>query len=126
MRRLLLALLLVAGTLTRTEALDQAGSITTWADGYVSGDPAFQGWFRASYVLDAQPRPWVFIKLAVLFERDSHGDIRRDRWYDDADRDSGGGATGTVSPDLMFPPRLKVFHPQPSHRIKAAASHRAQ
>lgn len=86
MRRLPLALVLVAGTLTRAEALDQAGSITTWADGYASGDPAFQGWFRASYALDTQPRPWVFIKLAVLFERDSHGDIRRDRWYDDTDR----------------------------------------
>jgi hypothetical protein len=86
MRRLLLALLLAAGASTRTEALDQGGSITTWADGYVAGDPAFQGWFRAAYVLDAQPRRWVFIKLAAFLEGDSHGEIRLDRWYDDTDR----------------------------------------
>ena len=33
----------------------RGGSITTWADGYASRRPAFQGWFRATYSLDAQP-----------------------------------------------------------------------
>ena len=86
MRRLPLALLLAAAAVTRTEALDQGGSITTWADVYAAGDPGFQGWIRATYALDAQPARWLFVKLAAIFERESHGEIRRDRWYDDTDR----------------------------------------
>jgi len=95
MRRLLLALLLFTGAVTRTEALDQGGSLETWADVYPSGDPELQGWFRAAYALDAQPRRWLFVKLAALLERESHGEIRRDRWYDDTDR-------GTARAPLRF------------------------
>ena len=87
MRRLLLACLLVAGTINRTEALDQGGSITTWADAYDTGAPGFQGWFRATYTLDAQPRRWFFVKLASIFELDTHGDFERNTIYDDPDRD---------------------------------------
>ena len=86
MRRLLIALVLVAGAMTRAEALDQGGSIATWADAYGAGDPGVQGWFRAIYTADAQPRPWFFVKLAAIFELDAHGEIRRDRLYDDTDR----------------------------------------
>jgi hypothetical protein len=82
MRRLLLALLLVAGTTDRVEAFDQGGSVAGWADAYDAGDPRFQGWFRATYALDAEPRRWLFIKVAAFFELDTHGDIRRDRLYD--------------------------------------------
>jgi hypothetical protein len=38
------------------------------------------------YTLDATLAPWLFVKLAALLEYDSHGDIDRDRWYDDDDR----------------------------------------
>ena len=86
MRRLLLALLLVAGTSDRAEALDQGGSIAAWVDAYDAGDPEFQGWFRAIYALDAQPRRWLFVKLAAILERDSHGEILRDTLYDGTDR----------------------------------------
>jgi hypothetical protein len=86
MRRLLLALLLVAGTSTRTEAFDQGGSIMTWVDAYHAGEPRFQGWFRATYTLDAQPQRWFFVKLAAIFELDTNGEFRRDRPYDDPDR----------------------------------------
>jgi hypothetical protein len=86
MRRLPLALLLLAGTIGRAEAFDQGGSIKAWGDAYETGDPGRQGWFRATYVLDAQPRPWLFVKIAAIVEGDSHGEIRRDRLYEDADR----------------------------------------
>lgn len=86
MRRLLLALLLAAGTIDRADALDQSGSLKAWGDAYDAGNPRYQGWFRAIYAVDAQPRRWFFIKLAAIAERDSHGEIRRDRLYDDADR----------------------------------------
>ena len=87
MRRLLLALVLVAGTIEQARALDQGGSVETTASGYPEGDPAFQAWFRATYGLEAEPRPWLFVKLAAIFELDSHGEIRRDRLYDETDRD---------------------------------------
>jgi hypothetical protein len=86
MRRLLLALVLVAGTINRTEALDQGGSVSTWADAYHAGEPTIQGWFRATYVLDAQPRRWFFIKLAAILALNTSGDFQRDRLYDDPDR----------------------------------------
>jgi hypothetical protein len=86
MRRLLLALVLVAGTINRTEALDQSGSVTTWADAYHAGEPEFQGWIRATYLLDAQPRTWFFVKLAAILEFDTNGDFERDTLYDDPDR----------------------------------------
>jgi hypothetical protein len=87
MRRLVLAGVLVAGAVGSARAVDQGGSIAAWADAYDAGDPRFQEWFRAIYALDAQPRPWLFIKLAAIFELDSHGEIRRDRLYDETDRD---------------------------------------
>jgi hypothetical protein len=49
MRRFLLACFLIAGTFSRTEAVDQGGSIETWVDGYDEGDPTVVGWFRATY-----------------------------------------------------------------------------
>jgi len=87
MRRLWLGLVFVAGTLGPAWALDQGGSVETTASGYAEGDPAFQAWFRATYGLEAEPRPWLFVKLAAIFELDSHGEIRRDRLYDETDRD---------------------------------------
>ena len=56
-------------------------------DAYDEGDPGYQGWFRGTYSLDARPRPWFFVKLGAIVDYDSHGDIDRDRWYDDDDRD---------------------------------------
>jgi hypothetical protein len=87
MRRLVLAGVLVAGAVGNARAVDQGGSIAAWADAYQAGDPRFQEWLRAIYALDAQPKPWLFIKLAAIFELDSHGEIRRDRLYDETDRD---------------------------------------
>jgi len=86
MRRLLLACLLIAGAINRTEAVDQGGSIEIWVDGYDEGDPTIQGWFRATYALDAQPRRWFFVKLAAILELDTNGDFERDTLYDDPDR----------------------------------------
>lgn len=86
MRRLLLACLLIAGTITRAEALDQGGSIETWVDGYDESEPTIQGWFRATYTFDAQPRRWLFVKLAAILELDTHGDFDRETLYDDANR----------------------------------------
>jgi len=86
MRRLLIALVLVAGAMTRAEALDQGGSIATWADAYDAGEPRLHGWFRATYTLDAQPRRWFFVKLAAILEQDTNGEFRRDRPYDEPDR----------------------------------------
>ncbi len=87
MRRLLLASLLIAGTINRTEALDQGGSVETWVDAYDASDPTVQGWFRATYSLDAQPRRWFFIKLAAIFELNTNGEFDSDTLYDDANRD---------------------------------------
>jgi len=86
MRRFLLACFLIAGAVTRTEAVDQGGSIETWVDGYDEGDPAVVGWFRATYTLDAQPRRWFFVKLAAILELNTDGDFERDPFYDDPDR----------------------------------------
>jgi hypothetical protein len=86
MRRLLLALLLVAGATGTAKAVDQGGSIELWGDAYDAGDPEFQGWIRETYTLDAQPERWFFLKLAVMLDHDSHGDVERDRLYDDTDR----------------------------------------
>ena len=86
MRRLLLALIFVAGAISRTEAIDQGGALEAWVDTYGTGDPEFQEWFRATYALDVQPRRWLFVKLALIFELDSNGEFRRDRVYDDPDR----------------------------------------
>lgn len=86
MRRLLLACLLVVGTSTRTAALDQGGSIETWVDAYDEGDPTIQGWFRAIYSLDSQPRRWLFIKLSAIVELDTNGDFDDDALYDDSNR----------------------------------------
>lgn len=86
MRRLLIACLLFAGAVNRAEAVDQGGSIETWIDGYGEGDPTAQGWFRATYSLDAQPRRWFFIKFAAILELDTHGDFDRDTAYDDSNR----------------------------------------
>lgn len=85
-RCLLLATILAVAPI---QASDQGGSIALSADGYRSGDPVFQGWFRAIYTFDAQPQPWLFVKLAAIVELDSHGDIRRDRFYDNTDRGLG-------------------------------------
>ncbi len=93
MLRLLLALGLIAGAIFPAGAFDQAGSIETWADVYDGGDPGFQAWFRGTYLLDAQPRSWLFVKLGAILERDSHGEISRDVLYDDDDRDLKRAAT---------------------------------
>jgi hypothetical protein len=37
--------------------------------------------------LDAQPRPWFFIKLAAILELDTNGDFERETLYDDPDRE---------------------------------------
>ena len=85
MRRCLLLALLVAAT-APAGAVNQGGSIAFTADAYRTGDPGRQGWMRALYALDASPQPWVFLKVAAILELDTHGEIRRDRLYDDADR----------------------------------------
>jgi hypothetical protein len=86
MRRWWLASLLVAGAIGRTDAVDQGGSVATWVDAYHAGDPTVQGWFRATYSLDAQPEPWFFAKLAAILQLDTHGEFARDRAYEDPDR----------------------------------------
>jgi len=86
MRRLLLAFVVVAGILTPAAAFDQGGSVVTWADAYHAGEPTVQGWFRATYTLDVQPRPWFFFKLAAILEVDTNGDFEPDTLYDDTDR----------------------------------------
>ncbi len=86
MRRFLLALLVGAVATAQAEAVDQGGPIALWGDAYDAGEPSYQGWFRGTYSLDAQPRRWFFIKLGAIVEHDSHGEIRRDRLYDDTDR----------------------------------------
>ena len=68
-------------------AVDQGVSIETWGDLYVQGEPSAQSWFRFAYILDAHLHRTVFVKLAALIERDSHGDIARDVLYDADDRD---------------------------------------
>src|SRR5262245_54750644 len=86
MRRLLLAVLLVAGAFEPTQALDQGGSIETWVDAHDDGDPTVLGWFRATYSLDTHVRPWMFVKLAAIFELNTNDDFARDTLYDDPDR----------------------------------------
>jgi hypothetical protein len=87
MRGFVVALIVIACATRPAPALDQGGSIAAWGDAYDEGDPGYQGWFRGTYSLDARPRPWFFVKLGAIVDYDSHGDIDRDRWYDDDDRD---------------------------------------
>src|SRR5262245_43472874 len=67
--------------------VDQGGRVEGWIDGYPEGSPDVQAWFRGTYTLDAEPRPWLFARVAVHLEADSHHEISRDRLYDDDDRD---------------------------------------
>ncbi len=87
MKRALLALAACAVISAPASAIDQSGSVAIVADGYAQGEPQFQGWLHGTYSLDARPRPWVFVKLAVLLDADTHGDISRDKLYDETDRD---------------------------------------
>ena len=82
----MLAALLAAGAFTPAAAIDQGGSVEVVADGYREDDPAFQGWLRAIYALDVAPSHALFVKVAGIFELDTHGDIRRDALYDETDR----------------------------------------
>jgi len=68
-------------------AADQGGSIETRLDGYPDGEPSIQAWFRGTYAFHAEPRAWLFARVVVHLEADSHGEISRDDLYDDDDRD---------------------------------------
>jgi hypothetical protein len=87
MRRLIIAIALAASAARPVRAVDQGGSIAVFGDAYDSGDPRRQGWLRGAYSLDAPLTRRLFFKLGVLFELDTHGDIRRDALYDETDRD---------------------------------------
>ena len=85
--RLLPCLFAVALLASAVLAADHGGSMETWGDVYPEGDPAIHGWFRGTYAFHAEPRPWLFARIVVHLEADSHGEISRDRLYDDDDRD---------------------------------------
>ena len=86
MRRCLIAFALLLAC-PPVRAVDQGIAIDLTGDVYAHGDPGVQGWFRLAYTLTARPHAAVFLKLAVIVERDSHGDIARHTLYDADDRD---------------------------------------
>jgi hypothetical protein len=93
MPRRLAVMLAVALAALPARAVDQGVTIESWADAYPRGEPDLQSWFRFTYTLNAQLHPKIFVKLAALVERDSHGEISRDVLYDFDDRDLKRAAT---------------------------------
>ena len=80
------ALLAALAVPAAARASDFGGEIELRADGYPEGEPALQGWFQGVVTYSAHPASWCFVRIGLLVEADTHGDISRDDLYQDDDR----------------------------------------
>lgn len=83
-RALLVALLL--GASRPALAAETGVEIEAWGDAYPDGDPELHGWFRETLWISAAPAKHLFLRAALVIERDSRGEISRSDLYQDDDR----------------------------------------